>query len=576
MRSYCFGLHCVTTLLLEPTILNTSHHDEGRHSPHPSSHSLISNPKATHRESCLSGLLPLAWLTFAISDDTNGKWLLDVMLETLSWSPTLNTNLNFTLLFLKTRSPEMLVSFPILALIAFTAAQQEAISSQSNIFNSSFSLSSSQISDARLHDTTVHNVNVAVRFERSNWATGSVHDDPLYAMPSNSSHLPPGSLLKVEEYTNTSLYTLPPNVALSRLLFQSETYNGSGVPASAYILWPWMPRRDPKTGRYAVVGWAHGTSGVYGECAPSHIRNLWYQYSAPYILALQSYVVVGPDYTGLGVDQNADGTKFRHAYLNNPVAANDLFYAVEAAQKAFPDELSSNFVLMGHSQGGGAAWAAAQWQAKKPVNGYLGAIAGSPVTNVVAQQKYIPNPGTAFNIGHGLPETLADFDISEFLTEKGIRHSQLMQQVEACNSAADQLVVQKGLIKDDWQHTPSMQLFQSLTGCGGRSISGPLLVLQGTEDAAVPVEGTNMAVNQTCTMYPQSNLEYAVFKGADHVPMLYAAQRVWLDWIQDRFAGRDTAPPCTISHYSPARSVQGYQKELEMYLELATQSYEVA
>lgn len=106
------------------------------------------------------------------------------------------------------------------------------------------------------------------------------------------------------------------------------------MPASAFVLWPWMAHRDPRTGKYAVVGWAHGTSGVFAECAPSHIRNLLYQYSAPYILALQGYVVVAPDYTGLGVDHYANGTQFRHLYLNNPSHANDMFLSVEAAQTA--------------------------------------------------------------------------------------------------------------------------------------------------------------------------------------------------------------------------------------------------
>lgn len=170
---------------------------------------------------------------------------------------------------------------------------------QSDTWNSTFTLSQQQIDAAGLSSTKVHNVNVAIQFERTNWAGGSVYADPFYQAAPNSSHLPPGSLLTLEDITNTSLYTLPPNVALSRITFQSEDLNGTRTPASAYILWPWMARGDPKVpGKYAVVGWAHGTSGGFGECAPSHIRNLWYQYSGPYIAALQGYVVVAPDYAG--------------------------------------------------------------------------------------------------------------------------------------------------------------------------------------------------------------------------------------------------------------------------------------
>lgn len=179
------------------------------------------------------------------------------------------------------------------------AISQVASTSQSDVWNSTFSLSQDQILAAGLDEITVNNVNLAARFERTNWAGSSVAEDTFYDPPSNSSYLPPGSLLSVDSKTNTSLYTLPPSVALSRILFQSETINGSSVPASAYVLWPYFPREDPKCpGKFAVVGWGHGTSGCLGECAPSHIRNLWYQYTAPYQLALQGYVVVAPDYAG--------------------------------------------------------------------------------------------------------------------------------------------------------------------------------------------------------------------------------------------------------------------------------------
>lgn len=70
-----------------------------------------------------------------------------------------------------------------------------------------------------------------------------------------------------------------------------------------------------------------------------------------------------------------------HQWRANPAGANDVFYAVEAAQKAW-SELSKEFVVMGHSQGGGVAWASAVRQAQIPVEGYLGSITGSPTTDL--------------------------------------------------------------------------------------------------------------------------------------------------------------------------------------------------
>lgn len=339
-----------------------------------------------------------------------------------------------------------------------------------------------------------------------------------------------------------------------------------------------QPRIDPTTGNYAVVGFAHGTSGIFGECGPSHIRNLWYQYSAPFILALQGYVVVAPDYTGLGVG-SYHGSTIQHPAFNNPAHANDLFYAVQAAQEAYP-ELSERFVLMGHSQGGGAAWGAAQRQARQPVEGHLGTVAASPVTDVLLQYAVTPDAEWPFELVPGLSATIPDFNISDVLTKKGIQYYDLLADIGGCNSAYLQLCYQPNVIKSGWQSIPAMLEYQNLTGNGGRPISGPMLVVQGTGDVVISPNITTHFVNETCALYPESEIEYARFEGTDHVPTLYASQRIWLDWIAQRFEEKKYKPAkngCgNGTLYSPARSVAAYQPEVAYYLEWPTQGYEVA
>lgn len=217
-------------------------------------------------------------------------------------------------------------------------------------------------------------------FERYQWATGSVLEDAFYSVDKSSASVPPGTLIKVEKHTNTSLYSLPPGTALSRIVYQSKSFNGSLVPVSAYILWPSSPRSSADG--FQVVAYAHGTSGIAPDGAPSHIKNLWQHYLAPFTLALQGYVVVATDYAGLGVSKNAHGKPILHEYVASPSHANDIIYSVQAAQSAF-SELSKSFVIIGHSQGGGAVWATAQRQAVEPVSGYLGAVAIAPVTTII-------------------------------------------------------------------------------------------------------------------------------------------------------------------------------------------------
>lgn len=175
------------------------------------------------------------------------------------------------------------------------------------------------LSQFDIDNATAQALQVSGSFERSNWATGSVYDDPLYTtFPANASTSPPGTLFNLERTTNTTLYTLAPALALSRFTYQSENVNGSCVPTSSYILWPYMPRQFPNVTGIPVVGFAHGTSGLTPDCAPSHTRNIWYQYFAPFVLALQGYAVVGTDYAGLGVPYDWNNQSIPHQWGAHP------------------------------------------------------------------------------------------------------------------------------------------------------------------------------------------------------------------------------------------------------------------
>ncbi|KAL6716582.1 hypothetical protein ACLMJK_006149 [Lecanora helva] len=457
-------------------------------------------------------------------------------------------------------------------------AQYTLLAPQTDTFNSSFSLSSDQQEQTGINATLASNFALALNFERSNFANGSTESESFYNAPSNSSQAPPGSLLKVELDANTSSYTLPPNTAISRFIFQSQSLNGSKVPVSAYILWPYQPRSTADG--YSIVAWSHGSSGSIGNCAPSHYRNLLYQFAAPFELALQGYVVVAPDYLGLGVTQDANGNPLIHPYLGSPAHANDLFYSVQAAQSAFP-ALSKKFVIMGHSQGGGAAWAATQRQAEKPVPGYLGAVVGSPVTDIFSLVD--PNDvGSDARFAAFLTHTLTDFypgfSPNEILTSAGQKRLALLAEVGGCYNAALELFADTtGLVTANWTRNSSYALqYRDLVRNGGKRIAGPVLVLQGEADAAVPVSATTKAVDETCGSYPDSELEYATFAGVDHVPVMFASQRIFLDWIDARFQGSEVKSGCQRTNYSSARPYSYYQKEQNWFVEFAVDAYETA
>jgi len=419
---------------------------------------------------------------------------------------------------------------------------------------------------------------VALNFERSNWATGSVTTDPFYQPPSNTSTLPAGSLLK-HETANTSLYTLPPLTALSRILYQTTTLNGTLVPASAAILFPYSPRHFPSANNsYPLVAWAHPFSGIFPECAPSHVRNIWYHFMAPFALAQAGYVVVAPDYQGLGVSHTSDGKPILHPSLAQPSHADDVFYAVQAAQSAYA-RLSKEFVIVGHSQGGGAAWAAAEPQARTPVEGYLGVVAGSPAIDFVGDVDALEAVGLgAYFLGatlvRGLQNAYPDFDIGSILTEEGVRRWKLVEEVQGCNPVFAELLADPEIYRPRWQHSPQVEAFYNANKIGGRKVAGPLLVVQGDADPVVPAVVIDGAVNRTCAMSPGAGIEYQRYKGAGHVPAMYAAQREWLGWVEERFEGKAVESGCVRREVESALPLQKYQGELNWFMEYALDGYE--
>jgi pimeloyl-ACP methyl ester carboxylesterase len=491
--------------------------------------------------------------------------------------------------------------------IFVSLALGQLLQPQTDTWNSTFSLSQSQIDAANISTTTANNINIAVRFERSNWATGSVYSDPFYtALPANSSGSAPGTLLKVEPFVNTSFYTLAPTLALSRIIYVSETLNNSPVPASAYVLWPYAPRHlrtdtsygnnnnnnnNSSSSKIPLVAFAHGASGIFAECGPSHIRNLWYAYSAPFTLALAGYAVVAPDYAGLGVPKDAQGKEIVNQVLASPAASNDLVNAVLAARSAF-DELSEEFVVVGHSQGGGAAWGVAEREVKRPTKGYLGTIAGSPATNLTRQVEVLGPSAivglltVARSVVSVFPDVLS---IGDILTAQGQRLLNLMEAVQGCNSAFLNLIL--GLVSEGDPSKLNIanptfltsiwwKKWNDLATVGfGHNFKGPLLVLQGTADPTVPEQVTTEAVNKTCSSVKSADLEYVRMEGIGHVPIMYAAQRLWLDWIADRFEGKPTVKRCNSYIYAASmapRPVEQYEGDLNYFLEYATAPYQTA
>lgn len=154
------------------------------------------------------------------------------------------------------------------------------------------------------------------------------------------------------------------------LTYQMPYISGEMKDTTALVFYPTTPK--PKTG-WKVIVWMHGTVGVSDCCAPSkNTLNKHFKLTAQTILA-KGYVIVAPDYEGLG----APGI---HPYLHLKSEALSAIYAINSIKITFPKDFQGEWMVIGQSQGGQASLGTAEYANDDSY--FKGAIAGAPASNL--------------------------------------------------------------------------------------------------------------------------------------------------------------------------------------------------
>ncbi|KAL2687627.1 hypothetical protein Neosp_005189 [[Neocosmospora] mangrovei] len=482
------------------------------------------------------------------------------------------------------RSPAALtVSLSFLAGLA--AAQLPPAEVFRTDFNSSFKFTPAQIKAAQLSDVLAESAQNVLNFERSQLAFGGPLEDDFYTLSpltNETGPLEPGQILKIQAFTDPTAYSIPSNTALSRIIYTTTNFNGTVIPASGFILWPYTPRKFGKSKKASVVIWAHGTSGFFASQAPSADRGLWYSNSAPFTLAQAGYAVFAPDFAGLGVSKSWDGSDIPHQYHASPTTARDSLYGLRAAIEAFPDKLSHDFIVMGHSQGGGVAWAVAEALANEKDKfadlspGFKGAVAGSPTTAVFGG----PSPFMLPSVGQMLSSIFPDFKLEDWLTPLGVARINLAREVQGGVAFFQQLfLTTQTVFRSDYDQSWYVDAFSKLGDAGRKDFKGPILVLQGVEDTYVLYNITAKTVEDTWKLYPDHDLEFLVASGVSHVPDLDATRHLWLKWIEERFEGKPLAKKGSVrtdlESFLPIEQYQSTIKSFPQWAGLPQYSYQI-
>ncbi|MDV7268365.1 lipase family protein, partial [Rhodococcus oxybenzonivorans] len=257
----------------------------------------------------------------------------------------------------------------------------------------------------------------------------------------------------------------------------------------------YVPPGEAPDGGWPVVAWAHGTSGLADHCAPSLVGPALPERDYPYLgrWLEQGYAIVSTDYVGLG-------TPGVMPYLDGKVEAHSVVDSVKAA-RAVDDSLSNKWVVVGQSQGGGAAVITGRYATEyggKSLD-YRGAVGtGVPANIELALLPLGPGvPPTAipagltsylFYILAGLRSAHPEIGLDAYLTPLGAQYVDAAEHlcVHEMHEAAEGVIV-GDLFSRPLNEIPNFYpLLGDYMGVPTSGYDRPLFIGQGLTDIDVP------------------------------------------------------------------------------------------
>jgi len=165
----------------------------------------------------------------------------------------------------------------------------------------------------------------------------------------------------------------PANVRAWRVDYWTSGDRNQPIRVTGMVI---APRERSSAGLRRVIAWTHGLIGIAKRCAPSLGNTNFTLIPALDDVIRRGYIVVAPDYPGLGSDMV-------HPVLVGTSEGKSTLDAVRAARSIPEAEAGSRFAVWGESQGGHAAlWTGQLWSSYAPDLQLVGIAAIVPPTDL--------------------------------------------------------------------------------------------------------------------------------------------------------------------------------------------------
>ncbi|WP_210204477.1 lipase family protein [Phyllobacterium phragmitis] len=326
-----------------------------------------------------------------------------------------------------------------------------------------------------------------------------------------------------------------------RVLYRSTGLEGEAIAVSGVVI---VPVAEPPADGFPVVAWAHPTTGIAQQCAPSFDQDIGRTIPGLKEMVKKGFVVAATDYVGLG-------TAGPHPYLVGKSAAHSVLNSVRAAGGV--TRTSRKFVVWGHSQGGHAALWTGQLSAEfAPELIPLGVAAAAPASNLSAlfEDDHATAGGKAFTTLALLSwSKIYGLDLGSVIEPGSLASARVIGK-ECMTNRLDLLIdgwALRGLAKsflkiDPTKVAPWSGIIKENTP--SRMQAGlPVLITQGTRDSVVlPPVTRNFARGLCKAGTPVEMVEM----DADHLSVATLGADVVVQWIADRLSGYAAASGCSV------------------------------
>lgn len=342
---------------------------------------------------------------------------------------------------------------------------------------------------------------------------------------------------------------VPVDATVTRLMYTSSDRNDQPIAVTGQLVVP--NKAWDGAGPRPIVAYAVGTQGLGDTCAPSRLSDGGgLEYENVFIAGLlsQGYAVVVTDYQGLG-------TPGLHTFMSREVQGRAVLDSVRAAIAVPGSEITAStpLAIMGYSQRGGAAAAAAELAPTyAPELRLVGVAAGGVPGDFLATADKLDGTATVGFMAYavlGVGEGSYGIDLAPYLNAKGqalmaaVRGECVIETILKHGFTQTSTLTADGLSLPQMLRRPEFasMLEQQLIG-NARKPAAPAFVYHSATDDVIPFTAGLGTAQRWCGQGGNVGFAKGVVPG--HVGGAFEFYPLAMRFLGARLRGESAASSC--------------------------------